>query len=140
MWSALASVYETLNAYQDALKCYHRVLTVNQTELQQDEDHEAFGEEDVAALLRMGKLQQKVGHMSKAAECFRMVLDLRTNTEFNQDLADAVLSLGAYYKERRLTTEAERYLNMLADAGGPGQEEAKALLREVRSFNDDLFC
>lgn len=74
MWTALASIYETLEEYRDALNCYKRSLSFGAYTNSIDDYDETLTEEDVRGLLRIGKLHERMGEHDQAASCFEVLL------------------------------------------------------------------
>ena len=68
------------------------------------------------------------------AHYFRTMLKLRELQELSgPDTQEALLFLANYCKDTGQLQEAQQYASRLLDFGGHEKEEAKALLRDIRS-------
>lgn len=74
------------------------------------------------------------GDSTQAAHYFRTMLRLREQQELSgPDTQEALLFLANYCKDTGALQEAQQYASRLLDFGGHEKEEAKALLRDIRS-------
>ncbi|GBG64532.1 hypothetical protein CBR_g45228 [Chara braunii] len=117
MWCAMGQCYENeqLLMHDAAIRCYKRAVSNN--------DREGI------ALLKLAKLHEQLKQADAAAHYYRKWMD---QTE-GQDISEALLYLANYCKTKRLYEEATQYATRLLDYGGPKKEDAKPLLREIRS-------
>ncbi|TFJ88739.1 hypothetical protein NSK_000308 [Nannochloropsis salina CCMP1776] len=122
MWCALGVCYEQLDRRNEAIKCYERAVCNN--------DREGIATAKLARLYRDDQDEWK------AARCYQRHLEARQGyqTDGSADTVDALLFLAHYHKRRHDLHTATLYCNRLLDMGGREQEEAKALLREIRSM------
>ncbi|KAK3239275.1 anaphase-promoting complex component apc8 [Cymbomonas tetramitiformis] len=123
MWCAMGQCYEheQLNMDEAAIRCYRRAVDNN--------DREGI------ALHKLAKLHAKLRHHVEAAHFYARNLK-RLDAEGidgGNDSIEALLFLANYCKEGQRYSEAEKYCTRLLDFGGPAKEDAKALLREIRS-------
>ena len=120
MWCAMAGCYKLLNRKPDAIKCYQRA--------ESNHDREGIAYTELARLFR------DEGDMSQAAHYFRQMLKLRELQEISgPETQEALLFLANHCKESGQLQEAQQYCSRLLDFGGHEKEEAKALLRDIRS-------
>ena len=121
MWCAMAGCYERLNRKSDAIQCYQRAESNN--------DREGIAYTELARLFRAE------GDMAQAAHYFRQTLKLREQQELSgPDTQEALLFLANYCKESGALSDAQQYCSRLLDfVSGHEKEEAKALLRDIRS-------
>lgn len=142
MWCPLGECYLKLNKRNEAIRTYERAFA--------NYDREGI------ATQRLATLYKEDGHFEKAAKCYQRHLELQQqlpsmegeeddeedydNSLFpplDETSAEALLYLAFYYKEHRNLTIARRYASRLLEYPGPEKEEAKALLREIRSRIDN---
>lgn len=142
MWTAVGNSYTHLKRRDDAIRAYERAL--------QHDDLEGIATQKLAALYR-GK-----GESEKAAKCYLQHLKNRFHvthktanrqTVFRLDAltlqglvvdppeAEALLYLSNYYRNHGEFDKAAVIASRLLEYPGPEKEEAKALLREIRSRN-----
>jgi anaphase-promoting complex subunit 8 len=122
MWCAMGQCYETeqLNMHDAAIRCYRRALS--------NSDREGI------ALHKLAKLHENLGQADQAAFYYRKNLErMEADQNEGQDFVDALLFLGNYCKNKGSLEEAEKFCDRLLDYGDPAKEDAKALLREIRS-------
>uniref|UniRef100_A0A7S3ERA6 Cdc23 domain-containing protein n=1 Tax=Haptolina ericina TaxID=156174 RepID=A0A7S3ERA6_9EUKA len=120
MWCAMAGCYKQLNRKQDAIKCYQRA----------EGNHDREG----IAYTELARLFKEEGNKTQAAHYFRETLKLREQQEVSgPELQEALLFLAQHCHDTGLLQEAQQYCNRLLDFGGHEKEEAKALLRDIRS-------
>jgi len=127
MWCAMAGSYESLNRIEEAIKCYERAECNN--------DREGI------ALSKLASLYKTIGQIGKAALYYEKNLNRRDQEEVEgQETVDALLFLANYYKASNINA-TEAYCLRLLEYAGPEKEEAKAILREIRSskLNSDVI-
>ena len=74
------------------------------------------------------------GDMAQAAHYYRLMLKLREQQEISgPETQEALLFLATHCKDSGALEEAQQYCSRLLDFGGQEKEEAKALLRDIRS-------
>ena len=120
MWCAMAGCYKLLNRKPDAIKCYQRA------ELNHDREGIAY--------IELARLFKEEGDGPQAAYYFRQMLKLRELQEISgPETQEALLFLATHCKDTGELEEAQQYCSRLLDFGGHEKEEAKALLRDIRS-------
>jgi len=123
MWCAMAGCYKHLGRTTEAIKCYQRAETSG------DREGIAFAE-----LARLFKDQGTPQARGEAAHYYRTMLRLRELQELSgPDTQEALLFLANHCKDTGDLQEAQQYASRLLDFGGQEKEEAKALLRDIRS-------
>eukprot|EP00898_Chlorokybus_atmophyticus_P000194 jgi/Chlat1/1175/Chrsp113S01639 len=128
MWCAMGQCYEheQLGMHAAAIRCYRRALS--------HDDREGL------ALHKLAGLHAALSQSSHAAFYYKANLRrLDAHGAHGQDLVDALKYLAVYHRNRTDLSEAEHYCLRLLDASvgagaGPEKEDAKALLREIRSI------
>jgi anaphase-promoting complex subunit 8 len=119
-WYGLGQTYEILAMPYYALYYYRRALS--------NSDREGI------ALHKLAKLHESLGQADQAAFYYRKNLErMEADQNEGQDFVDALLFLGNYCKNKGSLEEAEKFCDRLLDYGDPAKEDAKALLREIRS-------
>ncbi|KAF9111779.1 anaphase-promoting complex component apc8 [Mortierella sp. AM989] len=121
MWCAMAECYECLDQDLAAIKCYTRALLGS--------------DQEKMALKKLPKLYKKIGDTEAAAHYFRKSLEqLREEQSESEDTSEACIFLALYERKKgnikvasQFATEAMQY------SSEQHQEDAKALLREIRS-------
>jgi len=120
MWCAMAGCYKLLNRKPDAIKCYQRA--------ESNHDREGIAYTELARLFR------DEGDATQAAHYFRQMLKLREQLEITgPETQEALLFLANHCKDSGALEEAQQFCSRLLDFGGHEKEEAKALLRDIRS-------
>lgn len=142
MWCALGGCYEKLSKRDEAIACFERAVG----------NHDREG----IASYHLGRIFALRGEQHYAAKYYQLHLGLRhapvgadggddarvlvlppggmtIRVDTPQALA-AILFLANYYKQLGKYAEAALFCNRLLDLQGPEKEEAKALLREMRSL------
>ena len=120
MWCAMAGCYKLLNRKPDAIKCYQRA--------ESNHDREGIAYTELARLFR------DEGDAAQAAHYFRQMLKLREQLDITgPETQEALHFLAHHYKDLGALEEAQQYCSRLLDFGGQQKEEAKALLRDIRS-------
>jgi len=123
MWCAIGGCYLALNKKSEAIRSYERAMTNN--------DGEGVATQQLAKLYRDG------GEFEKAAQCYQKHLDMRgMDANLDELEAEALLFLGHYHKDAKNYEVASVCCSRLIEYPGPEKEEAKALLREIRSRTD----
>jgi anaphase-promoting complex subunit 8 len=140
MWCALGLTYVALLRTEDAIRAYERAL--------EQDDTEGVATQKLASLYRSERQDEK------AAQCYFRHLELRYQVTHptaalagtvNLDTllqglvvdspeAEALLFLAKYHKEHCEYETAKLLCSKLIEYPGPEKEEAKALLREVKSL------
>ena len=138
MWCALGTTFMQLQQIDDAIRAYERAL--------QQDDTEGVATQKLAALYKLD------GNVEKAAECYLRHLELRYQVTHPTSIsasgvtletmlqglvvegpeAEALLFLANYHKDQAVET-ATLFCSRLLEYPGPEKEQAKALLRELRS-------
>ncbi|KAJ0401728.1 hypothetical protein P43SY_003049 [Pythium insidiosum] len=150
MWCALGGCYEKLGKSDEAITCFERAV--------RNQDREGV------ASYHLGRILAQRGRPHAAAKYYQLHLGLRDlstmrqrsqaeEAEDDEDVDDvelprgatirldtpqalaAVLFLANYWKEAGRFQSATLLCNRLLDVQGPEKEEAKALLREMRSLD-----
>lgn len=139
MWCALGTTFVQLHRDADAVRAYERALQQGDTE--------------GVATQKLAALYWRDNQMEKAAQCYMRHLELRyqvTNagvaspsTHSVENLlqglivesteAEAIMFLAHYHKDHGEYDTAITFSSRLLEYPGREKEEAKALLREVRS-------
>lgn len=139
MWCAMGLTYMTLKRTEDAIRAYERAL--------QQDDTEGVATQKLASLYRTNR------QVEKAAQCYFRHLELRYQVTHPMaassgpvDLetllqglvvdspeAEALLFLANYHKDHYELATAKLLCSRLLEYPGPEKEEAKALLRDIRS-------
>jgi len=138
MWAALGLTYVQLHRTDDAIRAYERAL--------QQDDTEGIATQKLAALYK------QEGEEEKAAQCYLRHLELRHQVthpmaavgsvsleNMLQGLvvegpeAEALLYLANYHKEHAEYDTAGLFCSRLLEYPGPEKEQARSLLRELRS-------
>ena len=119
MWCAMAGCYKQLGKKPEAIKCYQRAELNN--------DREGI------ALTELARLFREENDRDQAAKYFREMLKLRELQEVSGETQEALLFLAYYCKDTGKLKEAQQHCSRLLDIGGQERDEAKALLRDIRS-------
>ena len=138
MWCALGMTLSHLHRPKDAIRAYERAL--------QQEDSEGV------ATQRLAGLYKEAGNEEKAAHCYMKHLHLRYRAtaesppaggppldvviqtiSLEAPEAEALLYLAEYHKSHGSHDVAALLCSRLLEYPGPEKEQAKALLRDVRS-------
>ena len=143
MWCAVGQCFSALHKIPDAIRAYERAVA--------QEDNEGIATQKLAALYRQG------GKKEEAAQCYLRHLELRylatsTSPEHQQPQsapptldaivqgivlesieAEALLFLAQYYKSHGEYDTAALLCSRLVEYPGPEKEQAKGLLRDLRS-------
>lgn len=122
MWCAMGHCYENeqLKMHDSAIRCYRRAISNN--------DREGL------ALPKLAKLHNELGQTDQAAYYYKKNLErIESDQSEGPDIVEALLFLAQHCRSQNLLVEAEQYCTRLLDYGGPAKEQAKALLRDIRS-------
>jgi anaphase-promoting complex subunit 8 len=123
MWCALAGCFESVGCVQEAIDCYVRASS--------------GGQSDGAALHKLATLYRGLGDLDTAAGCYLRNLERRdAEGAEGQETVDALLFLAAHARDGGRLDQAEMYCARLLELSVPEKEDAKALLREIRSLQD----
>ncbi|CAM9791084.1 unnamed protein product [Chrysoparadoxa australica] len=125
MWIAMGQCYEKLNRRAEAIKTYERAMANN--------DREGM------SMVRLAKLYSQDGQREKAADCYGRLLQGREQHEEPvEETVEALRFLAYYHKDEKDFDAAASYASRLLQYNGPEKDEAKALLREIRSLEVDV--
>jgi anaphase-promoting complex subunit 8 len=136
MWCAIGTCCLSLDKRADAIRCFERALSNN--------DSEGVATQKLASLYR------EAGEIDRAAQCYQRHLTVKVRLVAHGEAllsdddgldeihvesteAEAILFLAWYHKERKNLTKASRLCSRLLEYPGPEKDEAKALLREIRA-------
>jgi anaphase-promoting complex subunit 8 len=141
MWCAVGTTLVQLNMVADAIRAYEKALS--------HDDKEGVATQKLAALY------QQEGQQENAAQCYMRHLELRHQVTYpnagalgsssltletmlqglvlESPEAEAVLFLANYHKSHGELDTAGTLASRLLEYSGPEKEQAKALLRELRS-------
>ncbi|CAM0141444.1 unnamed protein product [Umbelopsis sp. WA50703] len=123
MWIALGNCFESVDRDNQARDCYKRAS------LCENDDKDT-------AWIRLARIFQKTGNLDAAATYFKQVLEMNEQdkqlTE-SEEIGEALLFLAKYEMDRFRYREATEYAKIAADFPYPFNEEAKALLEELRA-------
>ncbi|XP_027124895.1 anaphase-promoting complex subunit 8-like [Coffea arabica] len=129
LWIAMAQCYksEELHMPEEAIKCFKRAVNCN--------DREAI------ALHQLAKLHRELDRFEEAAFYYKKDLErMEAEEREGPNMVEALSFLARYCKDQKRFEEAEVYCTRLLDYTGPEKEEAKSLLRGIRSARDvELF-
>ncbi|DAZ98338.1 TPA: hypothetical protein N0F65_007145 [Lagenidium giganteum] len=151
MWCALGGCYEKLNKSSEAIACFKRAVGNQDREglaayqlgrifALRNQQHEAaryyqvyLGLRELPTTTESELKQEQDKHLMPLPPGHAKQNALSINVDTPQALG-AILFLANYYKQMGCYTEAGLFCNRLLDLQGPEKEEAKALLREMRSL------
>ncbi|KAJ4848344.1 anaphase-promoting complex component apc8 [Turnera subulata] len=122
LWIAMAQCYETdqLRMLEEAIKCYKRAANCNDTE--------------AIALYQLAKLHIELGRPEEAAFYYKKDLErMEAEERESQHMVEALLFLANHCRAHKRFEEAEIYCSRVLDYSGPGKEEAKSILRGMRT-------
>lgn len=137
MWCALGSCYQHLNYPQLAIQSYEYAVK--------------YDEREGIATKELGRLYRELNMMDKATMCYLQywigqgcvepetyhVTRLMTHNaslDIDNSLAEAILYVGNFFRTKGYLEHAEEYCSLLLDYVGPEGEEARAILRELRTL------
>ena len=163
-WYGLGQTYEMLHLYQYALHYYKKAASLKPSDarmwcavgnclgrlgLGKDamsalERAVSSGDREGIATRELARLYRDSGQSTKAAECYHKHLQTlgvkledpeKVNTfEVDSERAEGLLFLASYHRSKGSLQNAEEYCNLLADFVGPEGDEARAMLREIRTI------
>ena len=148
MWSALGSCLVKLTCRNEAMLVFERALSC--------------GDKEGVATRELARLYREEGRVEEAADCYlrrlaaaghdveeileaggrdgaddgntsAMMVRGTTGLPLDHEHVDGVLFLANFYKDRREYRVAEVFCNFLVDFVGPEADEARAILRNMRS-------
>ncbi|OEU23001.1 TPR-like protein, partial [Fragilariopsis cylindrus CCMP1102] len=120
MWCAVGQCFSALHKIQDAIRAYERAVA--------QEDNEGIATQKLAALYR------QEGRQEEAAMCYIRHLELRyLGIVLESVEAEALLFLAQYHKSHGEFDTAALMCSRLVEYPGPEKEQAKGLLRDLRS-------
>ncbi|KAF9284673.1 Anaphase-promoting complex subunit 23 [Mortierella alpina] len=124
IWCAMAECYEYLDQDLAAIKCYTRALLGS--------------DQEKMALKKLPKLYKRIGDTEAAAHYFRKSLEqLREAQDESEDTSEACIFLALYEQEKGNLAAASDYASEAMQCSSEQhQEDAKALLRDIRSVVD----
>ncbi|KAF9979048.1 Anaphase-promoting complex subunit 23 [Actinomortierella ambigua] len=122
LWCAMAECYESLSQDLAAIKCYTRALL--------------GADKEKVALRKLPKLYKKIGNTEAAAHYFRKSYEQRREEdEDSEDASEACIFLAMYERTKGNWQRAHDYAAEAMNlSSGQYQEEARALLRDIRSI------
>lgn len=128
MWCAVGSCLAKLGQPRDAILSYERAV--------------GCGDREGVAARELARQYREAGMTDKAAACFLRLVQERSSqvpgsTGIDPELAEAHLFLAVYYRAADNRELAEQHCVELVDAQGAEGDEARALLREMRSLGRD---
>lgn len=147
MWNALGGCFEKLGKVQDAVACFRRAVDNQDAEglasfhlgriyMQQQETEKAVAYFQIYLGIQPLNHQENTSLGSEAqTEFFEKLQQLRVDTV---PAITAILYLAEYNKQKKRYRSAKLLCQSLLDLEGPEKEEAKALLREIRSLESTL--
>ena len=163
-WYGLGQTYEMLHLYQYALHYYKKAASLKPSDarmwcavgnclgrlgLGKDamlalERAVSSGDREGIATRELARLYRDSGQATKAAECYHKHLqtlgvklenpEKLNAVEIDSERAEGLLFLASYHRSKGSLHDAEEYCNLLADFVGPEGDEARAMLREIRSL------
>jgi len=139
MWCAMGGCYLGLDRREDAKRSFERAVS--------NRDREGIATRKLATLYR------EEGDEERAARCYKRHLDLKLQQQLPAEKGDhldsimslaqveapeaeALLYLAFYHKDNGNYETSAKCCSRLLEYPGPEKEEAKALLREIRSRMD----
>ena len=137
MWCAVGNCHHKLGSNRDAARFYEKALEL--------------GDAEGVATRELARLYKEEDMLDKAAEVYRRFLDegrdegmgevlgsRSRNVQRDHENAEGILFLASYYRGKGRFDMVHGYCSRLLDAVGPEGEEAKAMLRELRSLGDTM--
>lgn len=131
MWCAMAQCYDFMDRKAEALKCYERA--------------HRCGDRERMALPRLARLHQELGDRGQAASYYAQMLMQNSQGSWlpkasggglSTETVEALKFLMTYYREEGRLAECEACAEKLLDTSGPEKDEAKAMLRDLRTASD----
>merc|ERR1712113_235602 len=133
MWCAMAQCYENMDRKAEALKCYEKA--------------HRCGDRERMALPRLARLHQDLGDRKQAAAYYSQMLNQNTQGAglhqkasggfgMSPEVVEALKFLMVFYRDIGKLAECEECAARLLDTAGPEKDEAKTMLRELRTSPD----
>merc|ERR1712050_76578 len=131
MWCAMAQCYDFMDRKSEALKCYEKA--------------HRCGDRERMALPRLARLQQDLGDRKQAAAYYSQMLAQSAQGTWHPkasggglstEAVEALKFLMGFYREEGKLVECEACAAQLLDTAGPERDEAKAMLRDLRTSSD----
>jgi len=129
MWCAMAQCYDLMDRKSEALKCYEKA--------------HRCGDRERMALPQLAKLHKDLGDRRQAAAYYtQMISQLPAGTRdiggigLSNEAVEALQFLMVHFREEGRLSECEACALQLLDTAGPEKDEAKAMLRDLRSSSD----
>jgi len=123
MWCAMAQCYDLMDRKLEALKCYEKA--------------HRCGDRERMALPRLARLHQDLGDRRQAALYYSQMLSplhqKPSGSGLSTEVVEALRFLMVFYREEGQLTECEACATQLLDTSGSEKDEAKAMLRDLRS-------
>jgi anaphase-promoting complex subunit 8 len=130
MWCAMAGCYESMDRKSEALKCYEKA--------------HRCGDCEGMALPRLARLHHDLGNRKQAASCYeQLLMQLAPGSRSSKvpasglsaEAVEALKFMMQFYKEEGNVVKCELCATQLLDTGGPEKDEAKAILRDLRTLD-----
>jgi len=133
MWCAMAQCYDSMGRKVEALKCYEKA--------------HRCGDRERMALPRLARLHQELGDRTQAAAHYNQMLlqgsqqrgvwhPKTTGSGLSSEAVEALRFLMVFYREEGNLAQCEAFAAQLLDTSGPEKDEAKAMLRDLRTSSD----
>merc|ERR1712217_488028 len=132
MWCAMAQCYDFMDRKSEALKCYEKA--------------HRCGDRERMALPRLARLHQDLGEVRQAAAYYSQMLAQNTQGSgypktsggcgLSTEVVEALKFLMVFYRDEGNLAECEECAARLLDTSGPEKDEAKAVLRDLRTSPD----
>jgi len=129
MWCAMAQCYDFMDRKAEALKCYEKA--------------HRCGDRERMALPRLARLYQDRGDRRQAAAYYSQMLAQNAQGAWypkvsgggglSTEVVEALKFLMVFYREEGKLVECEQCAAQLLDTAGPEKDEAKAMLRDLRT-------
>jgi anaphase-promoting complex subunit 8 len=139
MWCAVGSCYKHMNYTSFAIQAFECAVKYD--------DHEGIATKELAKLYRdQGKHDQAIryylnhwislGYITSTDYHITntMMHGLSSDQKLDENFVEGILYVGNYFFSKGYLSHAEEYCSLLLDYVGPEGEEARALLREIRSM------
>jgi anaphase-promoting complex subunit 8 len=121
MWVAMGHCFEKLKDTEQAISCFERAMKT---------DAEGISYNPLAELF------VRTRQPDRAFELYRRICELekqQSPESIGDTGAKALLFMAGYCNERGQLQQALEYCKELIDRGGPNQEQAKAIMRDIHS-------
>mmetsp|Transcript_58831 Transcript_58831/g.140283 ORF Transcript_58831/g.140283 Transcript_58831/m.140283 type:complete len:625 (-) Transcript_58831:166-2040(-) len=132
MWCAMAQCYDLMQRKVEALKCYEKA--------------HRCGDRERMALPRLARLHEELGDADQAARYYKHLLEEtardgrqgpRPSGAMSVEAVEALKFLMRYYRQAGDYAQSKSCAEQLLDTQGPEKDEAKAVLRDLRSIAED---